>query len=265
VNLYRTTDIAASVHKAHAQFTHVVLNRAYTLHNPVFFNSKEIIDLPLYEFADWIPATMGQLEKWRTNGGVLVDRNTIPVLECDALVLVECPISQRRIDAIKARECVVIPDPVAWSTHDDYIDLKFPMPDLLREVWRIAAGKEMTNVQLAAELDVPVRQIHYLKLPLKPTEFWYIQKRLVPERDEFVQAWDWLPEGRVARSEISKAGYRAVVEEMARFGYIGLQKMNHYPQQEPNWRQLRKAREAALKDLAAVRLLVESLPDHLQT
>jgi hypothetical protein len=52
---------------------------------------------------------------------------------------------------------------------------------------------------------------------------------------------------------------------MARFGYIGLKKIQRYPDTEPDWKVLKKKRETALSDLAAVRSLVESLPDHLST
>lgn len=262
MNLYRTTDTSASIHKAHAQFTHVMLNRAYALHSPALFDSRKILDLPLYETASWLPET-GQLTGWRENGGVLVVRDANVFFPCDAALLVECPIKPPAIE--EAIGELVIPDPGSWVTHDDYIDLRFPVPDVLRALWTVCAGKEMTTKELAEAVDMPVTQVTKLKSRLEPDELWYIHKRLAPEREEMIPAWDWLQGGAVRRAEITKAGFRPMVEEMARFGYVGVKKIYRYAQREPNWRTFRKEREAALKNLAAVRLLVESLPDYLET
>jgi hypothetical protein len=101
-----------------------------------------------------------------------------------------------------------------------------------------------------------------MKTALKPVEHWHIKKRLAPEREEFIPVWDWLESKEYPRKEITKAGYRNWIEEMARFGYIQLKKVQHYPVETPDWRKLEQGREDALRDMASVRLLVESLPDH---
>jgi hypothetical protein len=154
---------------------------------------------------------------------------------------------------------------MAWRTHEECVDLRHPPIDLLEAIWRVCGGKQMTNGELAQETGLPVHHVQYLKNSLKPEEYWYIQKRLAPERDEFVPAWDWLEGGAVPKRAVTEAGHKAQVEEMARFGYIGLKKMQHYPAGEPDWKVLKKKRETALNDLAAVRSLIESLPDHLST
>lgn len=268
MKLYSTTDISASVHKASEQFTHVVVNRAYALHNPVFFDSRVLLDLPLFQYASWLP-TERQLSNWQERGGVLVEQDRYPKtdIESDVTVMIECPYNMARIDLLSKRnkEYAVIPNPVQWATHEDCVDLNFPVPELLREIWSVCAGKEMTNSEIAQAVDMPVSQIAYLKKSLQPVEMWHIHKRLAPEREEFIPAWDWLESGTKRRSEITNAGFRSQIEEMARFGYIQLKKMNKFPSEEPNWKQVGKDREAALKDLAAVRLLVESLPTHPET
>lgn len=267
MKLFSTTDVAASVRKAYEQFTHVVLNRGYTTVKPVFFMSKTIADLPLCQYASWIPETAGQMRTWSAKGGVLIGQDTHLGIPADVTVMVECPCDTDRLNRVHAAnaEYGVIPHPKAWRTHEECLDLRHPPPDLLEAIWRICGGKEMTNAELAGETGLPVHQLQYVKNALKPVEYWYIQKRLAPERDEFVPAWDWLEGGPVTKQAVREAGFKAQVEEMARFGYIGLKKIQSYPAPEPDWKVLKKKRETALSDLAAVRSLVESLPDHLQT
>lgn len=266
MKLYSTTDVAASVRRAHEQFTHVVLNRSYTTIKPVFFMSKGIADLPLYQYASWLPETAGQLERWKEKSGVLIVQDTHIGIPSDITVMVECPYDPARIASVMAEvsEYGVIPHPMSWRTHEECIDLRYPPSDLLRAIWRVCGGKQMTNSELSQETGLPVAQLQYVKNSLKPVEHWYIQKRLAPERDEFVEAWDWLKGGAIPKKEVTKAGYKSQVEEMARFGYIGLKKIQHYPSDEPDWSGLDQEREKALSDLAAVRSLVSSLPDHLQ-
>lgn len=266
MKLYSTTDVAASVRRAYEQFTHVVLNRGYTTIKPVFFMSKTIEDLPLYQYASWMPETQGQLRTWREKGGVLVAQDTHWNADCDVSVMVECPYDFDRIARVNGHnaEYGVIPHPMSWRTHEECVDLRNPPPDLLRAIWQVCGGKQMTNAELSQDTGLPIAQLQYVKNSLKPAEHWYIQKRLAPERDEFVEAWDWLQSGAIPRAEVTKAGYKAQVEEMARFGYIGLKKLQHYPSEEPDWEKLREKRETALSDLAAVRSLVESLPAHLE-
>jgi hypothetical protein len=265
MKLFTTTDVAASVRHAHDTFTHVVLNRGYTTLKPVFFMSKTIADLPLYQYASWMPETAGQLERWSKDGGVLISQDTHQGFFGDVTVMVECPYDLDRIARVHDKNGAygVIPHPKAWRTHEECVDLRSPPVDVLEAIWRICGGKQMTNSELAQETGLPVHHVQYLKNSLKPEEYWYIQKRLAPERDEFVPAWDWLEGGAVPKRAVVEAGHKAQVEEMARFGYISLKKMQHYPAEEPAWKVLKKKRETALSDLAAVRTLVDSLPDHL--
>jgi len=266
MKLFSTTDLSASVHKAHAQFTHVVLNRAYTLHRPTVLDSTPLLDLPLYQYASWLPSE-NQKARWQDGGGVLIDQDRDTAWECDVTLFVECPLRLARIDqvTVATREYAVVPNPVSWTVYDEYVDLHTPTVEHLQELWQVCGGQNMTNGELSRESGWPISQVLYMKRVFKPKEHWYIQKRLAPERDEMLPAWDWLESGCTPRAAIGRAGHRAMVEEMARFGYISLKKLQHYPAETPNWREHRKNREQALKDLAAVRSLVESLPDHLQT
>ena len=267
MKLFATTDISASVHKAHEDFTHVVVNRGFTLHKPIIFDSRALLDLPLNQHTPFIKESASQVDKWRAKGGVLIEQSPYLGWECDVTVMVECPFEPKRLDKVMqcTQEYGVIPNPVSWAVYDEYVDLHTPITEHLEEIWRVCAGRQMSNSELADESGWPLSQVQYMKKVFNPKEHWYIQKRLAPEREEMLPAWDWLEGGCVPRSVVSEAGHRSMVEEMGRFGYVALRKLWHYPSETPNWRALRKAREAALKDLAAVRSLVDSLDDHLQT
>lgn len=266
MKLYATDDVTKSVHVAYKQFTHVLLNRGYTLIRPVFFKSSALDDLPMFQYASWISASHGQVTRWKEQGGVLIEQDTHPVLELnpDVTVMVECPYSMERLKRCNNNnaEYGVVPRPASWKTHEECIDLRQPIADVLQDMWVCCGGRQMTEAELADLSGFPVQHVRYMKNALKPVEHWHIQKRLAPERDEFVPAWDWLTESSYPRSEITKSGFKNFIEEMARFGYINLKRIHHYPTETPDWRKLEKKREEALSDLASVRLLVESLEAH---
>jgi hypothetical protein len=268
VKLYSTTDVGKSVHKAHGQFTHVVLNRATVLARPIPFQSLTIIDLPLYQYANWIPESELQLQRWQDKGGVLIAQGShFDDASPDVTVMAECPYNLSRLETCNSKnaEYGVIPNPVSWTAHDETVDLRHPPVDFLKEIWHHCGGRQMSPSELSQASGWPVSQVQLMKNCFKPEEWWYVQKRLKPDRSELMPAWDWLEGGAVPKREVTKSGYRAAVEELGRFGYIGLKKLHHYPSETPKWRALEKERNAALKSLADVRLLVESLPDHLSS
>lgn len=269
MKLYSTTDVCASVRKAHGQFTHVVVNRATNLSRPVPMNTRPLIDLPIYQYASWIPQSELQLKRWWDGGGVLIGQDSHLTLPDgpDVTVLAECPYNLFRLETTNQfnREYGVIPNPHSWTAHDETVDLRHPPVPFLQEIWFHCGGRQMSASELSQASGWPVSQVQLMKNVFKPEEWWYIQKRLKPEMSELVPAWDWLEGGAVPKREVTKSGYRAAVEELGRFGYVNIKKLHHYPETTPNWRQLQKDREAALKSLASVRLLVESLDDHLSS
>lgn len=269
MKLYTTTDIAASIRKAHASFTHILFSRGYTLIKPVFFDTKKIADLSTFHHASWVKASTGQIERWRQAGGVLVVQDTHPkeTMPNDVTVMVECPFDPERLELCTrdATEYAVIPNPVSWTTHEQCIDLRHPGADVLRGIWRACRGQRMLNSDIAMAVDLPVTWVQYMKHALKPHEEWDIHKRLAPERDQFVEAWDWVTEPSYSRAEVTKSGFRAQLEEMARFGYLAIKRYNQFPDAEPDWDRLARERETALTNLAEVRTRVSSLPDHLAT
>jgi hypothetical protein len=267
MKLYSTTDIAASVKKAYEQFTHVILNRGYTILKPVYFKTATLDGLPVLQYASWIPASETQLARWKNLGGILIEQDTRPKdgYQTDVTVMVEAPYDMDRLKACNWRnnEYGVIPNPMSWSTHEECIDLRFPTADLLREIWTIANGQPFTNSELATETGIPISQLQYIKNALHPVEHWYVQKRLAPEREEMLPAYDWLESGMLTKNAIIESGHKSMIEELGKFGYIDLKRRMHYPAQEPDWQVVERKRQRALSDLAAVRSLVESLPDHL--
>lgn len=268
MKLFSTTDIAESVKKAHAEFTHVILNRGYSIISPVYFNTGKLADLPVLQYASWIEASNSQLAQWKNTGGILIEQDTHPSEGYfpDVTVMVECPYSMDRLERCNTRNTAygVIPNPVSWSTHEECLDLRFPTVDILREIWAVCAGKAFTNKELAIETGIPISKFQYIKNALRPQEYWYIQKRLAPEREAMLPAWEWLKAGAIPKNKITESGHKSMIEELSKFGYINLRCLQHYPAAEPDWSLISRKREQALSDLAEVRLLIESLPDHLE-
>lgn len=267
MRLYRTSDAPASIRAAHEAFTHVLVNRAYTTIRPAFFRSSKIADLPVYQWAKWLAATDSQLERWRANGGVLIDRYTYSDLAgpADVLVFVECPLTMMRIQRSMKHiaEYGVIYRPHTWSVHEFAIDCRQPSDERLRVLWAACAGQRLTDAELAEATGLPRSEVTYQRSSFKPAKEWEIQRRLKPEEAHFLPAWEWVGERRmVLEREAGRAGHRNALREMARLGYIGLTKYQRYESTKPDWKRFAKKRKEAIADLHRVQSLVESLPDH---
>ena len=268
MKLYATSDIASSIRRAHQDFTHVLVNRGYTTIKPVYFRSSKIADLPVYQWAWWDKATDGQLIRWRELGGILIDRYTFSdkAGAADVVVFVECPLTMKRIErsVINTAEYAVIPRPHTWRVHEECIELRTPPADRLLDLWKICHGARLTDAELAESSGIPKQHVMYMRKSLKPAEEWTIKPRLAPEFAGFLDAWEWIGTGRTVSRKDARA-HKAPIREMARLGHISIEKIQQYPTDEPDWQKLEMKRAAAIADLAAVRSLVETLPDHLQT
>lgn len=268
MNLYATTDTAASIHAAYSAFTHVLVNRGYTTIKPAFFRSSKIADLPVYVWAWWEKAAAGQLDKWRQHGGVLIDRyiTSERAGSADVLLFVECPMTMARIEKSMTHiaEYGVIPRPHTWTVHEQAIDLRTPEDSRLRLLWEICCGQRITDDELAEYSGLPKQHVQYQRCSFKDVEEWEIRPRLAPEAPGLTPAWEWVGKGRTEpKKVVREAGHKAAIKEMARLGHVSLKKYHRYAADEPDWAKLEAKRQQALSDLAEVRSLVESLPDHL--
>jgi hypothetical protein len=269
--LYRTSDIAASIRKAHEAFTHVTCCRSYASLRPPFFRSERLDVAPIYSYASWIPESAAQLERWRAGGGVLISRDSMPDAagETDVMVLAECPFSMARVTraAGVTLEHVVIPVPI-WRIHDEAIDARTPPVETLQEIWKVCRGKRMTDQDLADATGIPRSRLTYMRARLRPREEWEMRPRLAPDAAALLPAWNWLIGDGVGctaeRKAVRLAGHRAAVRELARRGHVAMTKYQVYDAAEPVWQRLEDKRVQALADLAAVRALVDSLPSHLE-
>ncbi|RQX81785.1 hypothetical protein DF034_17370 [Burkholderia anthina] len=266
---FTTTDVGQSIRKSHAAFTHVLVNRGYTTIKPAFFKSSSIADLPVYVWAWWDRSSDGQLAKWKANGGVLLDRYTYSdrAGPADVLVFVECPMTMDRLIRSQANtsEYTVIPVPHTWRVHEECIDLRTPRAEDLHVIWNACRGKRLTDEDLESKTGIARQRVTYMRKSLKPVEEWELRPRLAPEASGLLPAWDWIGCGRMElKKVIREEGHKAAIKEMARLGHISLTKWQLYRRDEPDWDILERKREAAIADLAEVRRLVESLPDHLQ-
>lgn len=267
MKLYSTTDTAASIRAAHEAFTHVIVNRGYTTIRPVYFRSSKIADLPVHTWAWWDKATHSQLEKWRHDGGVLIDRYHVSYKSgpADVLVFVECPLDMKRIEKSMQHitEYGVIPKPHTWLVHENAIELRTPPRERLRYLWDICGGQRLTDAELAEHSGLAKTTVMYQRAGFKPTEEWEIKLRLKPDAAHFLPAWDWIGTSRtVVKREVRESGHKAAIREMGRLGHISIVKYQRYGMEEPDWTRLEKKRNAAIEDLRRVQSLVESLPDH---
>ncbi|MDR8728821.1 hypothetical protein [Burkholderia pseudomultivorans] len=265
----RTTDVGQSIRKAFSGYTHILVNRGYTTIKPVFFKSASIADLPVYVWAWWDRASDGQLARWRDTGGVLLDRYTYSdrAGPADVLVFVECPMTMDRLTRSHANtsEYTVVPIPHTWRVHEECIDLRTPQIEVLRAIWTACRGRRLTDEQLESETDIPRQRVTYMRKSLKPVEEWEMRPRLAPDASGLLPAWEWIGHGRTEPKKVVREdGHKAAIKEMARLGHISLLKWQVYRSDEPDWDVLERKRRAAIADLAEVRSLVESLPDHLQ-
>lgn len=264
-----TTDIGQSIRKAFSDYTHILVNRGYTTIKPVFFKSATIADLPVYVWAWWDRASDGQLARWRDSGGVLLDRYTYSdrAGPADVLVFVECPMTMDRLTRSHANtsEYAVIPIPHTWRVHEECIDMRTPRVEDLQAIWTVCRGQRLTDEQLESATGIPRQRVTYMRRSLTPVEEWEMRPLLAPETPGLLPAWDWIKSGRnELKKVIREEGHKAAIKEMARLGHISLTKRQIYRSHEPDWDVLERKRKAAIADLAEVRSLVESLPDHLQ-
>lgn len=269
MKLYATTDTAASIRAAHDAFTHVLVNRGYTTIKPTYFRSRKIADLPVYLWAHWESASASQLTRWQQHGGVLIDRDTLSdrAGPADVLVFVECPLTLNRIERsmLHITEYGVIPRPHTWRVHEQAIDLRTPEQSRLRLLWDICGGQRLTDDELAEHSGLPKQIVQYQRCSFNDVEEWEIRPRIAPEYAGLSLAWEWVGKGRVEpKKAVREAGHKAAIKEMARLGHVSLKKHHRYALDAPDWEKLEAKRQQALADLAAVRSLVESLPDHLQ-
>jgi hypothetical protein len=270
MKLFATSDVAASIRKAHEAFTHVLVNRGYTTIKPVFFRSGLISDLPVYQWAWWDKSTDSQLMRWREAGGVLLDRYTISdkAGAADVLVFVECPLTMERIDksTVHTAEYTVIPRPHTWRVHEECIDLRTPAATRLRLLWDICRGQAITDDELAGYSGLPKQVVQYQRNAFRHVEEWEMKPMIAPEALGLLPAWEWVGKGRTeSKKGVREANHKAAIRQMVRLGNVRLKKIHRYNSDEPDWERLEAKRAQAMADLAAVRSLVESLPDHLAT
>ncbi|CAE6826789.1 hypothetical protein [Paraburkholderia aspalathi] len=269
--LYATGDIVASIHKANGSFTHVAANVSHASIKPVHFRADNLSVDPVFSYANWVPASFAQLERWRAAGGVLLDRNAMPDLigagAADVLLLIEAPFTLERIKRAvhAAREHVVLARPHTWRIHEEAVDLQAPSVETLQKIWKQCRGQRMTDLELAKATGIPTSRLQYMRARFKPVSEWDIKPRLAPENPAYLPAWEWIGNGRSSvRKELRLSGHQAAVKEMARLGHIALEKLHRYPSAEPRWDVLERRRAETLAELAAVRALIESIPDYLE-
>lgn len=290
--IFTTHDVAASVRQCHAAYTHVVLNRVYAILRPIFFKSDRIADLPIHIYAGWDRGTFGSKDKWRKEGGILIDRSAAAreIGPCDAQIFCEVPLSFVRFERLTkhTESQIVVFKPPSWATHESAIDFKNPPIEALQKLRAVlhdvpdraaaaAVSKYpdsllvMTDSELGAAAGIPAHYAMWMRASFKPEEIWQVKLRLKPEDLGLVKTWDAIeaiPAVAGTRyfhriGEKDGLGWRRAIKELARLGHISAMKLHVYPTTEPDYEVLHRKRDRALKDFEAIRTRVDSAPAHL--
>lgn len=292
--LYQTQDTIASVRRAFAEYTHVVVNRSYHILKPAMLRTGQLVDLPVYVFLPWQNGSDAQLAKWKAEGGILLDASYDghQIGPRDVTVIAEAPTNMARLKAIQdcTAEYVVVNRPVSWRTHEDAVRLHAPpMEDTLAlreavkrappdpQAARIAAASRYptspyvcADVEAAKALGRPEQDVRTMRKSLNCQEIWCVQPRTAPDYAAPAVAWAQimaLPDAgggeRIFATLEGLHSWRRVLKEMGRRGYIGLRRYYVYAPFEPPYKRIEATYQSAQADFKAVRELVESTPQHL--
>lgn len=277
---FSTPDLEASVRRAHADFTHVAVDRTYSSLKPSFMRTGNLVDLPIYLWAPWLNRDTPK-QRWQKEGGVLICQGGVETIEAnDVLLFAECPFS---LDVLRYKtantvEYVVLPIP-NWRVYEEAIDIKHPPAEeaerLQRALWKFGtcehpalthlgqrSGYVCMDTELAEEMRLPHTRLQYMYGSFKPVTVYQVQKRLAPE-GPLAEVYSQVPE--IIEKKLLTLDQRKALKEMDRLGHIRLTKYRVFPNRLLNLKRHTRNRERALTDLAAIRSLVESLPGHLQT
>ncbi|CAM2189968.1 conserved hypothetical protein [Paraburkholderia sacchari] len=268
LQIFATRDAIASAHKALAAFTHVVFVYSPLSIRPFYLRADQLKIEPVSIWLPWKPESRAALDRWYANGGLLIDRSADleTIDSADVVIYTESSFALNRLAraAAVAREDVVIERPLTWVKHEETVETRTPPVDELRALWTHCAGKRLTDQELADASGTLVSRLQLMRARLKPVEEWEIRPRLAPENAGLLPAWEWIGDGcRASRKSVRLAGHLTAMNELVRLGHVDIAKHHVYPEQEPDWAALERKRVAALENLAAVKALALSLPDHL--
>lgn len=282
MKVFSTADLEASIRKAHADFTHVILDRTYSSLRPVFFRTGNLVDLPIHMWADWLGQDQ-QMRNWQKQGGVLICQGSQPQAAGpnDVMLFVEVPFTMASLKQCTSAtvEYAVLPH-VNWRTYEQALNVYFPPEEqayaLQKALWKfgssdhpaldllgLTCGYVCMDLELGDAVGLPHTQVQYMLRAFKPRTVYQIGKRLAPENAALREVYD-KAEG-IMRKEALTLQERKALKEMDRLGHLRLTKYRVFPNRLLNMKRHLKKREQAFRDLAEVRSLVESAPDHLQT
>lgn len=292
MKMYQTRDTVASVRRAFSEFTHVVVNRCYRIGNPAILKTGEFADLPVFVHMPWNNARDSQVRKWRENGGVLIDASPYgeDIGERDVTIMAECPTTVAGLKRLSAQDtcCTIVNRPITWRSHNEAV-LRHCAPvaalSLLRDTVKALPGPEnakaiaaasrfpdssivVTDQQVCDKLAMTPVTVRSMRKSIGAAEMWCVTLRIEPREPAHKAVWAQL-QAMPGDEKLfhTLAGtvhfWKRAVKEMARFGNIGLRKFYVYAPFEPQYEKLEKAHRTAQADFEKVKLLVESLPDHL--
>jgi hypothetical protein len=248
MNLFVTDDMAAACHEAHAAFTHTVIADMTWSVAPRLFDTSPIVDIVTALYAPW-HGELGQVEKWREKGGVLLwrNKNVYPQGQ-DVLLIVEPPPTIGRLEKLASgtREYVVVQRPV-WGSIRKTVDLHYPTPDEAQRIFEHCKGRRAELLETAKDLDTPTHYLSRTWASAGGKRFTDYIPRFRPEQD--CDQWPDL------------TSYpKHMLRKWAKAGNIVMVRGAVFGTEPPDYDLLERKRARAIANFEALQSLLESAP-----
>lgn len=138
IDIYRTNDMESAAHALAKNHSHVLIYEKTNgfCHRTIRMRRSLLKDLNPKVIRSWDSFSKNQVEQWRKDGGVVNWRDgdkVSNVPECDAILMTEMPLFPDDFYRIYnlARKEIVIFVPPDWSMHEEEINRRYPLSDVL--------------------------------------------------------------------------------------------------------------------------------------
>lgn len=257
--LFVTDNLAGACREANESFTHNVLFDSTLSIAPRLFDTEPVADIVTALHAPWM-GNLGQVEKWRAKGGLLIWRDRQAPPPHDVLLVVEPPPSRKRLERLAwdANEYAVVQLPV-WSVMTKTLDLQTPEPDVLKLIFDHCKGRSLLVSEASQEIGMPGHYITRMWRAAGGVKRLDIIPYLVPDTQE---GRDWWPH-LVAynRGETTQLTCpRHLLRKWAKEKYLKVRRGAVFSTTPPDYERAERQRKHAIRELAGLRSFLESRP-----
>lgn len=257
--LFVTDDLAGACREAHEAFTHNVLFEATHTIAPRLFNTEPIVDQVTALWAPW-HGNLGQVEKWRAKGGLLMWRDRAGPPPHDVMLMVEPPPSRKSLEyrTRDTEEYAVVQLPI-WSSMEKTLDLTTPDPEVVKMIWEHCRGRSMILSEMSQELNMPGHYLSRLMKAAGGVKRLDVIPYLVPESQE---GRDWWPHlvaynrGETKQLTCPRKYLRMWTKEKR----IAVRRGAIFGNDPPDYEAAARRRAHAIRELKSLRTWLESRP-----